>query len=87
MPALVTTQKGLNEPRFASMMGIMKAKKKPIEVKTPEDLGVDPAQGVLSRIVRYTLPPERAAGKIFKGSAAGCVEQLATALKQEAKVL
>ena len=45
LPALFTTQRGLNEPRYASLPGIMKAKKKPVDVKTIADLGIDPVRG------------------------------------------
>ena len=44
LPALITTQKGLNEPRYASLPGIMKAKKKPLAAKKLADLGLDPNQ-------------------------------------------
>ncbi len=63
-PAIVTTDLRLNEPRYASLPNIMKAKKKPIDVKEPGDYGVDitPRLSVIS----VTEPPERAAGEIVE---------------------
>jgi electron transfer flavoprotein beta subunit len=92
LPALITTQKGLNEPRYASLPGIMKAKKKPLEEKTLADLGLDAAEfGTAARklkILKLTPPPARSAGKIVEGEtpeekAAG----LAKLLHEEAKVI
>jgi len=80
LPAVVATQKGLNEPRYASLKGIMAAKKKSVEEKavTP------PASAV--EIVSLTLPPARQAGKIV-GEGAAAVPALVRALREEAKVL
>lgn len=92
LPVLITAQKGLNEPRYASLPGIMKAKKKPLEEKKLADLGLDAAEfGEGARklkIVELTPPPAREAGKIIEGEtpqekAAG----LAKALHEEAKVI
>ena len=92
LPALITTQKGLNEPRYASLPGIMKAKKKPFDEKTLSDLGLDAAEfGESARkvkILEITPPPAREAGKIVEGEtpqekAAG----LAKLLHDEAKVI
>ncbi len=60
-PAVVTTDLRLNEPRFASLPNIMKAKKKPIEEKTPADYGVDTANRL--SVVKVTEPPKREAGE------------------------
>ena len=66
LPALFTTQRGLNEPRYASLPGIMKAKKKPIETKTLADLGLTPADVAPSvRILSMRTPPERSGGRII----------------------
>jgi len=80
LPAVIATQKGLNEPRYASLKGIMAAKKKPIEEKavTP------PASAV--EIVSLTLPAARQAGKIV-GEGAAAVPELVRMLREEAKVL
>ncbi|MBW1709638.1 MAG: electron transfer flavoprotein subunit beta/FixA family protein [Deltaproteobacteria bacterium] len=68
LPALITAQKGLNEPRYASLPGIMKAKRKPMDKKDPGALGVTPSSK--SEVVQIIPPPERAAGKIIDGETA-----------------
>jgi electron transfer flavoprotein beta subunit len=86
LPLLLTTQKGLNEPRYASLPGIMKAKKKPMDKKTPADLGVDLAKK--NQIVKITPPPKRAAGKIIEGETVEeKVVELVRLLHDEAKVI
>jgi len=60
MPAIITTDLRLNEPRYASLPNIMKAKRKPIDVKTPEDFGVDIAPRL--KVLGVTAPPKREAG-------------------------
>ena len=60
MPIVMTTDLRLNEPRYASLPNIMKAKKKPIDVKTPEDLGVDATPRLA--ILKVVEPPKRQAG-------------------------
>jgi len=80
LPAVVTAQKGLNEPRYASVKGIMMAKKKPIEEKT-----VDAPETQLE-IVKMDYPPERQAGK-FIGKGVDDVPELVRRLHEEAKVI
>ena len=80
MPALVTADLRLNEPRYASLPNIMKAKKKPIEAKTPADLGVDTAPRL--KIVKVVEPAGRKAG-IKVEDAATLVDKL----KNEAGVI
>tara|TARA_R110002072_G_scaffold3830_9_gene27454 strand:+ start:19270 stop:20022 length:753 start_codon:yes stop_codon:yes gene_type:complete len=80
LPAVVTTDLRLNEPRYASLPNIMKAKKKPVDVYTPEDLGVDVAPRV--KTLKVTPPAERKAGIIVE-----TVEELFDKLKNEAKVI
>jgi len=80
LPAAFSADKGLNEPRYASLKGIMAAKKKPIEEK-PVALG-DPAL----ELVSMTLPASRAAGRIVGQGVEG-VSELIRALREEAKVL
>jgi len=80
MPAVVTTDLRLNEPRYASLPNIMKAKKKPIDVMTPEALGVD----VTPRLI--TLKVEEPA-KRQGGVKVGSVEELVAKLKTEARVI
>ena len=92
LPALITAQKGLNEPRYASLPGIMKAKKKPLEEKTVADLGIDASEvGEGARkltIIQLTPPPQRAAGKIVDGETPEeKAAALAKLLRQEAKVI
>ena len=74
LPALFTTQRGLNEPRYASLPGIMKAKKKPLETRTLADLGIDPdSVGEGSRKVRVKAlrtPPPREAVRMIDGETA-----------------
>jgi electron transfer flavoprotein beta subunit len=79
-PAVLSCQKGLNEPRYANLKGIMAAKKKPLE----ESAATLPAATV--EIVSLTLPPARAAGKIL-GNGVDAVPALIDALRNEAKVL
>jgi electron transfer flavoprotein beta subunit len=92
LPALITAQKGLNEPRYASLPGIMKAKKKPLEEKSLADLGLNSADfGAGARklkILELTPPPARAKGKIVDGETPQeKAAQLAKLLHEEAKVL
>lgn len=91
-PVLLTAQKGLNEPRYASLPGIMKAKKKPLEEKGLSDLGLDASEfGTEARklkIVELTPPPERAEGKIIEGdSPEQKAAELVRLLREEAKVI
>ena len=80
IPAVLTTDKGLNEPRYPALKGIMAAKKKPLEVK-PVSLGTGGIE-----ILAMTPPPERKDGKIV-GEGAGAVPELVRLLREEAKVL
>lgn len=80
LPAVITAQKGLNEPRYASLKGIMAAKKKTIE----ELEAVPVAAG--AQVSALALPPERPAGRRLEGEAAQQAQALIQALKDEAKV-
>ena len=80
LPAVVTTDLRLNEPRYASLPNIMKAKKKPLDVMTPADLGVDAAPRLAT--VSVEPPAERKAGIKVES-----VAQLVDKLKNEAKVI
>ena len=73
LPAIITTDLRLNEPRYASLPNIMKAKKKPVEEKTPADFGVDMAPRLA--VIKTTEPPGRRAG-VKLGSAAELVGKL-----------
>jgi electron transfer flavoprotein beta subunit len=80
LPAVVTTDLRLNEPRYASLPNIMKAKKKPIETLTPEALGVDAAPRLVT--LKVAEPAKRLAGVKVKD-----VGELVDKLKNEAKVI
>jgi electron transfer flavoprotein beta subunit len=80
MPAIVTTDLRLNEPRYASLPNIMKAKKKPIDEKTPNDYGVDVAPRL--EVMKTAEPPGRKSG-----AKVGSVAELVAKLKDEAGVL
>lgn len=86
LPCVITAQKGLNEPRYASLPGIMKAKKKPVDVKDASSLGV--AIDMKARVVKILPPPARPPGKIICGEdAAEKAKELARLLREEAKVI
>ncbi len=80
LPAIVTTDLRLNEPRYASLPNIMKAKKKPIDEKSPADLGVDAAPRL--KVLSVEEPPKRQAGIKVK-----TVQELVEKLKTEAGVI
>ncbi len=80
MPLVATTDLRLNEPRYASLPNIMKAKKKPLDEKTPADLGVDVTPRL--KVLNTEEPPKREAGKIV-----GSVSELVDKLKNEAGVI
>ena len=80
MPALITTDLRLNEPRYAKLPNIMKAKKKPLDVHTPAELEVDIASRL--KVVKVEEPEQRKAGEIV-----GSVADLVDKLKNEAKVI
>ena len=80
LPAIVTVDLRLNEPRYASLPNIMKAKRKPLEELTPQDLGVDIKKRL--EVVKVEDPPSREAGVIL-----GSVDELVDKLKNEAKVI
>ena len=80
LPAVVTTDLRLNEPRYVTLPNIMKAKKKPLETLTPEALGVDVAPRL--KTLRVQEPPKRSAGKLVKS-----VAELVEKLRNEAKVI
>ncbi len=80
LPAVITTDLRLNEPRYASLPNIMKAKKKPLDTVKMADLGVDPAPRL--KVLKVSEPPKRQAGVKVES-----VQQLVDKLKNEAKVL
>jgi electron transfer flavoprotein beta subunit len=80
LPAIITTDLRLNEPRYVTLPNIMKAKKKPLETVKPEDLGVDVAPRI--KTLKVSEPPQRSAGITVPDVAA-----LVDKLKNEAKVI
>lgn len=80
LPAIVTTDLRLNEPRYASLPNIMKAKRKPLDTKTPADYGVDISPRL--KTLKVEPPAERDAGVLV-----GNVDELVEKLKNEAKVI
>ncbi|WP_136418571.1 MULTISPECIES: electron transfer flavoprotein subunit beta/FixA family protein [Oxalobacteraceae] len=80
LPAIITTDLRLNEPRYVTLPNIMKAKKKPLETVKPADLGVDVTPRL--KTVKVTEPPKRSAGIVVKD-----VAELVNKLKNEAKVI
>jgi len=88
LPAVITAQKGLNIPRYASLKGIMAAKKKQIAIQALSSLGLS-AEDVKPRVSveQMTLPPSRPPGKILKGDVSEVVPQLVKLLHEEAKII
>ncbi|MBL7033778.1 MAG: electron transfer flavoprotein subunit beta/FixA family protein [Candidatus Delongbacteria bacterium] len=80
LPALLTTEKGLNEPRYPSLKGIMQAKRKPVDLVSGEVAAATTEQ------LTWSYPPSRAEGKIV-GEGTAAVPELVRLLKEEAKVL
>ncbi|ERI08178.1 electron transfer flavoprotein subunit beta/FixA family protein [Aneurinibacillus aneurinilyticus] len=87
LPVLVTAQQGLNEPRYPSLPGIMKAKKKPMERLTIDDLGIDGEVAAKTSVIETFLPPKKEAGRILSGDVADQVKELVQLLRNEAKVI
>jgi electron transfer flavoprotein beta subunit len=87
LPALFTAQQGLNEPRYPSLPGIMKAKKKPFQHLTLDDIEGAASGSAKTARLELTLPPERPAGRILKGEIAQQVTELVQALRNESKVI
>ncbi len=88
LPVLVTAQQGLNEPRYPSLPGIMKAKKKPLERLTAADLGISPEEvQAKTETVEVFLPPKKQAGKILEGDIDQQAKELVSLLRNEAKVI
>jgi electron transfer flavoprotein beta subunit len=88
LPAVISAQKGLNEPRYASLKGIMAAKKKPIETKDAAALGLDAAALAPKVTVgALELPPPRPPVKMIEGDVATQTRELIRLLHEEAKVI
>ena len=88
LPAVISTQKGLNEPRYTSLKGIMAAKKKPIDVKDAVALGLDAAAvAAKTKVVAMELPPARPPVKMIEGDPEAQAKELLRLLHEEAKVI
>lgn len=88
LPVLVTCQQGLNDPRYPSLPGIMKAKKKPLEELEIDDLDLDEDElEPKTKTTDIFLPPEKEAGRVLEGEIEEQVQELVSLLKNEAKVL
>ncbi|MGV2937990.1 electron transfer flavoprotein subunit beta [Mesobacillus sp. LC4] len=88
LPVLVTAQQGLNEPRYPSLPGIMKAKKKPLDELELDDLDLDEDDvEAKTKTIEIYLPPKKEAGKVLQGELADQVKELVNLLHTEAKVV
>jgi electron transfer flavoprotein beta subunit len=88
LPAVVSAQKGLNEPRYETLKGIMAAKKKAVPVVTPAELGLS-AEDLAPRIdvLKIELPASKQAGKMIPGTPEEAARELVRLLRTEAKAL
>ncbi|MDR6122148.1 electron transfer flavoprotein subunit beta/FixA family protein [Neobacillus drentensis] len=88
LPLLVTAQQGLNEPRYPSLPGIMKAKKKPLEELELDDLDLEEEDvEAKTKTIEIYLPPKKEAGKVLAGDLNDQVKELVQLLHTEAKVI
>ncbi|KFZ43945.1 electron transfer flavoprotein subunit beta/FixA family protein [Anoxybacillus flavithermus] len=88
LPLLVTAQQGLNEPRYPSLPGIMKAKKKPLEELELDDLDLEEDDvEAKTKTIEIFLPPKKESGKILQGDISDQVKELVSLLHTEAKVI
>lgn len=86
LPCVVAVNKGINTPRYASLPGIMKAKRKEVKAYSLSDLGLGDETPKVTES-DYELPPERQAGKLIEGDAATQAKELVRLLREEAKVI
>jgi electron transfer flavoprotein beta subunit len=91
LPAVITAQKGLNEPRYPSFRGIRQARSKPFTEWTVADVGLSPgdvgAAGAKLHVLEILPPPERASGRIIAGEPADAAKEVVRLLREEAKVI
>ncbi len=89
LPALLTCQKGLNEPRYAALKGIMAAKRKPVDKVEVSSLGIEEGADPFYMVETFELPPDKAAGTIIQGGddAAAAAAELVKLLREEAKAI
>jgi len=91
LPAVITAQKGLNEPRYPSFRGIRQARKKPFTLWSVADVGLNAgavgAAGAKAEVVEVLPPPERAPGRIIPGEPPEAAAEVVRLLREEAKVI
>jgi len=91
LPAVITVQTGINEPRYASLKGIMAAKKKEIRIVGLRDLGCDPGKvgGAVARLrtVRIAPPPKAKGAEILKGSPDEVAKELVRRIREKTGVI
>ena len=89
LPAVLTCEKGLNEPKIPTLKGIMAAKKKPLEIKAPSDFGLDVGELDQPKLVweGLELPPKRSGVNLIDGEAQEAAAKLARLLREDAKVI
>ncbi len=88
LPAVISAQKGLNEPRYETLKGIMMAKRREIPVISVDELGMKPEDLELRvSVTKMTLPPARQAGRVVSGAPEETARQLADFLHSEAKII
>ncbi|MGG1674321.1 electron transfer flavoprotein subunit beta/FixA family protein [Neobacillus sp. NRS-1170] len=87
LPVLITAQQGLNEPRYPSLPGIMKAKKKPIERLELDDLDLEDEAETKTTVTATFFPKKKEAGRILNGDIKDQVSELASFLRSEARVI
>lgn len=89
LPAVISCAKGLNEPRYASLKGIMEARKKSLTVANAAAIGLDAAAvaNPVVRTARWSLPPDRPKGRVLSGDNQTVVRELVRLLREEAKVI
>jgi electron transfer flavoprotein beta subunit len=88
LPAVISAQKGLNEPRYETLKGIMMAKRKEIPVLTLQELGLDEGElAPMLELVKLESPPPRQAGRVVEDEPEVAAKKLVEFLRQEAKVV
>ncbi|MDX1632138.1 MAG: electron transfer flavoprotein subunit beta/FixA family protein [Thermoanaerobaculia bacterium] len=91
LPAVIEVQAGINHPRYASLRGIMKAKRKPIETPSPSDLGLDAqavgAAGAGLELLSVSFPPSSEGAELIEGEPEEAAAALVEKLEKEARVL
>lgn len=88
LPAVFTVVQGINQPRYPSVPGIMKAKKKPLATRKLSDLGLNVNNLIpQTKVAKFTLPAPRQRGKILPGDVAEAARELARLLREEARAL